>query len=505
MDTTVITSTRSTKQQAATEARVGQDERSVIGIVLLCLPSTVTQHKGATTTSSMADDAVHKGLQGENEPTSPQPAPSPPPPPPAPPSPLRLQLDHDYARTDILIHGRSLSHCTPNNSGYCVECPSCGGTCATCCPPQPPAPPAQPPAPPAQPPAPWKTFSVQSEWNCAEEQVQTGSMYLDSSDLELPFDDGDEQLVGIVFPSVGLDSSSVIIAARLVFGVDEVNEESGQPVTLRIYGEKSSSATQPSPAINDLSSRPHTTATVEWLPESSTEEHELLYSPDISSIVQEIVGQEGWAWGNPMALLIEHVSGSGSRWVQTIHNSDEFSQLTSGAASIVPALQVRVQPAPRPPPQPPSQPLPPSQPPSPPSLPPIPPGPPLLPPPPTPPPLQPTTTFDFATATSAGWSTGGGDPPFAFTWNSGGTPSGGTGPWAGVDGAGFYYFAETSSPRAVGDIFTLGFIEELNQVAPFKGTTYANHLHRACAADDVRCAGRPSPLAPRSPQCQWVD
>ena len=118
---------------------------SVIGIVLLCLPSTVTQHKGATTTSSMADDAVHKGLQGENEPTSPQPAPSPPPPPPAPPSPLRLQLDHDYARTDILIHGRSLSHCTPNNSGYCVECPSCGGTCGTCC--SPPPPPLTPPQP----------------------------------------------------------------------------------------------------------------------------------------------------------------------------------------------------------------------------------------------------------------------------------------------------------------------------------------------------------------------
>ena len=28
---------------------------------------------------------------------------------------------------------RALSHCTPNNCGYCTECPSCNGFCSTCC------------------------------------------------------------------------------------------------------------------------------------------------------------------------------------------------------------------------------------------------------------------------------------------------------------------------------------------------------------------------------------
>ena len=31
--------------------------------------------------------------------------------------------------------GRSLSHCMPDNCGYCSSCPVCDGACATCCPP----------------------------------------------------------------------------------------------------------------------------------------------------------------------------------------------------------------------------------------------------------------------------------------------------------------------------------------------------------------------------------
>ena len=61
-----------------------------------------------------------------------------------------------------------------------------------------------------------------------------------------------------------------------------------------------------------------------------------------------------------------------------------------------------------------------------------------------------TALFDFSTAISPGWSTGGGNPPYPFTWKSGGsTPSLSTGPSSGVGGSGSYYFAETSSPQSV--------------------------------------------------------
>ena len=98
-------------------------------------------------------------------------------------------------------------------------------------------------------------------------------------------------------------------------------------------------------------------------------------------------------------------------------------------------------------------------PPSPPPLPPSPPPPPSpSPPPPLSPPSQPTTTFDFSNgiAASLGWSTGGGDPvTFPFTKIEGRTSSYGTGPSAGVGGSGPYVYAETSSPRVQGDLFTL--------------------------------------------------
>ena len=101
-------------------------------------------------------------------------------------------------------------------------------------------------------------------------------------------------------------------------------------------------------------------------------------------------------------------------------------------------------PAPSPPP-PPSMPSPPTPPPSPPSA----PLPPLS------PPMQ-VFDFDNGIKASPGWSTGGGDPmTYAFTKNEGSTTSTGTGPSAGVGGSGPYVYAETSSPRAPGDLFTL--------------------------------------------------
>ena len=91
-----------------------------------------------------------------------------------------------------------------------------------------------------------------------------------------------------------------------------------------------------------------------------------------------------------------------------------------------------------------------------PKVPPSPPPPPSSPP---PPPSSPMTTFDFSNGITAslGWSTGGGVPAtYAFSMKrEGRTPSSYTGPSAGVGGSGPYVYAETSSPRVQGDLFTL--------------------------------------------------
>ena len=80
------------------------------------------------------------------------------------------------------------------------------------------------------------------------------------------------------------------------------------------------------------------------------------------------------------------------------------------------------------------------------------------------PPMPPTTAFEFPTPTTEGWSTGGGDPPFAFTWADDGTGrhwGGPSGPEAGVDGSGSYYFTSrvdaSGNLLGRGDLFTLAY------------------------------------------------
>ena len=127
-------------------------------------------------------------------------------------------------------------------------------------------------------------------------------------------------------------------------------------------------------------------------------------------------------------------------------------------------------------PQPVLPPLPPSPPPSSPSPPSPPPPPPLPPSPPPLPPSQPTTTFDFSSGTNPGWSTGGGDPPYAFDQTDGSTPSSSTGPSAGVDGTGSYFYAEATS-RSEGDLFTLAYDGSVCSAIGQGVSTVAFHYH----------------------------
>jgi hypothetical protein len=96
--------------------------------------------------------------------------------------------------------------------------------------------------------------------------------------------------------------------------------------------------------------------------------------------------------------------------------------------------------------------------------------------PPSPPPAQPTTAFGFSSATSLGWSNGGGDPPYAFTRTNGGTPSSGTGPSSGVDGTGTHFYAE-ATPRSEGDLFMLAYDGSACSAIGQGVSTVAFHYH----------------------------
>ena len=171
-----------------------------------------------------------------------------------------------------------------------------------------------------------ETYSVAGRPDGAEEDVTTGAMYLTSSDYEIMHDgsgDANEQVVGVIFPSVGVPSGAFITEARVIFDVDEVRPgQSDKSVTVNIYGEANTNPAAPSNTASDLSNRVPTAAAVTWVPETSVGVHDDLITPDIRTIVQEIVDLPGWTPGNPMGILFGHVTGTGSRWVEAFSTNN---------------------------------------------------------------------------------------------------------------------------------------------------------------------------------------
>ena len=164
-------------------------------------------------------------------------------------------------------------------------------------------------------------YSVTGRPDSGEEDVPGGAMYLTSSDLEI-MHDGGEQVVAVVFPSVNVPAGATVTAANVIFDVDEVRPgQSDGSVTVAIYGQVGP-ADAPSDTAFDLSSRTATDASVIWQPEASVNTHDDLITPDISTVVNEIVNGGSWVSGSGMGIMFGHMTGSGVRWVEAFRNNN---------------------------------------------------------------------------------------------------------------------------------------------------------------------------------------
>ncbi|MBN1669712.1 MAG: hypothetical protein JXR37_01685 [Kiritimatiellae bacterium] len=150
---------------------------------------------------------------------------------------------------------------------------------------------------------------IQSREDDAEERLDTGAVTLGSSDLEL----GTEavaQLVGLRFTSVPIPPGAVVTRAYVQFRVDETGAE---PTSLLIQGEAADTPAAFAASTGNLSRRARTAAGVRWTPpawNTAGEAGPAQRTPDLSAVLQQIVNRQGWASGNPLALLI---SGTGRR------------------------------------------------------------------------------------------------------------------------------------------------------------------------------------------------
>ena len=146
----------------------------------------------------------------------------------------------------------------------------------------------------------------------AEEDLSNGEMYVDSSDLELIQDSPDDQLVGIRFQNITVPQGAVVTTAYIEF---EVDEGSSEATSLFIQAEAADDTTTFTPCTScaELSGRSKTVASVSWpdLPAWSVDEKQ--QTPELRTVLQEVLDRTGWQSGNSMVLFI---SGSGRRVVE---------------------------------------------------------------------------------------------------------------------------------------------------------------------------------------------
>ena len=157
------------------------------------------------------------------------------------------------------------------------------------------------------------TAQVSQSSDDAEESEDTSQVLLESSDLELVFDDFSDQnnqTVGIRFSEVSIPSTAIIQKAHIQFFADDTGDID---TDVSITGEAAASSQTFFDSPGNISSRNKTNSSVSWAIPAWTNTHEGGIderSPDISILVEEIISNNGWVSGNALTFII---TGTGSR------------------------------------------------------------------------------------------------------------------------------------------------------------------------------------------------
>lgn len=138
------------------------------------------------------------------------------------------------------------------------------------------------------------------------DQWPAGFAYTHSSDLELGADPSQApQLVGLRFPGVEIPAGATVEAAALRFTADVSTAE---PVRLSVRGLVGPQPAtfrddEPTQGGRGISSRPTTEAVVSWEPEP-WEAGRTYLSPDLATVLQEIVDAPGWTGAGPVGFVV---------------------------------------------------------------------------------------------------------------------------------------------------------------------------------------------------------
>lgn len=155
------------------------------------------------------------------------------------------------------------------------------------------------------------------------EQAVSGSVYLNSSDLELTTDGSTQQVVGTRFTDVQVPHDATVTTAYVQFQVDE---SSTGPSSITINAEDSDNAATYTTTNGSVTSRP-VTGSVAWSPPDWTTVGAAgadQRTPNIAALVQAVINRDGWSSGNALALQF---SGTGYRVAQSFEGSSSGAPL----------------------------------------------------------------------------------------------------------------------------------------------------------------------------------
>lgn len=154
------------------------------------------------------------------------------------------------------------------------------------------------------------TARVNQDTDDAEERNGNGNMTLTGT-LQLIKSGSQNQTVGIRFQNVIVPQGATITSANLEFEVDSTNSTS---TSLTIKAQADDNPSTFTSTDRDITNRSTTTASTTWSNVPNNGVNQKLVSPDLRTVVQEVVNRAGWASGNAMAFII---TGSGTKNVES--------------------------------------------------------------------------------------------------------------------------------------------------------------------------------------------
>jgi hypothetical protein len=151
------------------------------------------------------------------------------------------------------------------------------------------------------------------------EEYSGGSMTTGSFDLDI----GTTSWSGMRFRSISIPRYATITKATLTFKARGGSSSASQTT---FYGQATSNAAAFSSTSYNISSRSRTTASVAWNPIPSWTNNYTYTSPDISTIIQEIVDRSDWSSGNNLVIVCNTPS-TGQRSAETYDGEPASSPL----------------------------------------------------------------------------------------------------------------------------------------------------------------------------------